>query len=115
MSFTKIDHYGNKFIAAPKGKVLKAYLISCGRVIEHCLIDSYGSVFAIGMGGWCSLQNNGIHRLIALPNPVDRGNEFNNTSWSWEEWYRRNWRCDSWAWMYARWKSNALSRQLNQP
>lgn len=102
----KIDEYGREYIAAPKGKVLKAYLVYDWGHMEHCLIDEWGLVFrSRGMGGWMSLQQADAAftmRLIVLPNPVERGNEFNNKSWSWEDWYERNWLCDSWAWMYSK-------------
>lgn len=102
--FTKIDRYGREYIAAPEGKVLKGYLLyGTEGFMEHCLVDQWGCVFRTGgMGGWMSIQHSDHHRLIVLPNPVERGNEFNNTSWSWEDWYERNWLCDSWAWMYCK-------------
>ena len=98
----KVDRYGCKYIAAPKGKVLRAYMLDSWGFIEHCLVDAYGGVFARGHGGWRHDQASGHYRLVVLPNPVERGNEWNNSSWRWEDWYERNWLCDSWAWIYMK-------------
>lgn len=102
----KIDQYGREYIAAPKGKVLKAYKLDSWGHIEHVLIDEFGCVFTSGrtggLGGWCGNQHGGRYRLVVFPNPVERGNEWKNSSWCWEDWYERNWLCDSWAWMYMR-------------
>ena len=109
--FEKIDQYGRKYIAAPKGKVLKGYLLCNLSFIEHCIVDQYGCVFCSGRGGWTgSLQHSDHYKLVVFPNPVERGNDgVGNNCWSWEDWYEKNWQCDSWAWIYckqAKWRDN---------
>lgn len=114
--FVKVDQYGREYIAAPKGKVLKAYKVDCWGFIQHCLVDEYGCVFTrgdpqYGGGGWCNNQHSDHFRLIVFPNPVERGNDgWNNSCWSWEDWYKRNWLCDSWTWMYMK---SAAFRELD--
>ena len=102
----KVDDYGREYIAAPDGLLLKGYLIDSWGFMEHCLVDQWGLVFTSGHGGygggWCGNQHSEHFRLVVFPNPVERGNECNNRSWSWEDWYERNWLCDSWAWMYMK-------------
>lgn len=91
-------------IKAPKGKVLKAYIVPTysPNKIYHGIIDEYGDVFIRNWGGWSSsIQRSGLYKVTALPNAVERGNEWNSTSWSFSEWWRRNWLCDSWAWCYG--------------
>lgn len=104
--FVKVDQFGRKYIAAPRGKVLKAYQVCKWGFIEHVLVDECGLVFTSDKGGvgggWRANQNSGNYRLVVFPNPVERGNEFDNTSWCFEEWYERNWLCSSWAWMYMK-------------
>lgn len=107
MKFTKIDQFGREYIAAPSGKVLKAYEVDCWGFIQHCLVDEHGCVFTrgdpkYGGGGWRGSQHSKHYRLVVFPNPVERGNEWNKSSWRWEDWWERNWLCDSWAWMYMR-------------
>lgn len=104
--FLAVDDYGREFIGAPEGKVLKGYLICTWGYVEHCLVDQWGLVFTSGHGGpgggWSSCQHSDHIRLVVFPNPVERGNEIDNSSWRWEDWYERNWLCDSWAWMYMK-------------
>lgn len=89
-------------IKAPKGQVLKGYFISANILVEHCLVDDGGWVFVKGHGGWNrSYQKSGWARVVVLPNAVPKGNDYNQLTWNWEDWYERNWLCDSWAWIYG--------------
>lgn len=97
------DEYGHQRTVAPEGKVLKGYLVDALGLIEHCLVDQWGLVFVSGgIGGWSNRQGSPHTRLVVFPNAVERGNELNNRSWRWEDWYEQNWLCDSWAWMYMK-------------
>jgi len=97
----KTDEYGRQRIVAPEDKVLKGYFMGPLDFIDHCLVDQYGSVFIRGCG-WSDKQGSDYSRLVVFPNAVEMGNEFDNSSWRWEDWYERNWLCDSWAWMYMK-------------
>ena len=97
------DEYGRPRIVAPEGKVLKGYLVDDFGHIEHCLVDQWGLVYAeYGSGyAWSDTQCSSHARLVAFPNPVEPANG-DNSPWTWEDWYERNWLCDSWAWMYCK-------------
>ena len=103
MKHTMIDDYGRTRIQAPKNTYLKGYMVLDDRRIEHCLIDQFGLVLTRGRMGWTSLQGFDYIGFIMCPTPVAMGNDgWNNHCWSWEDWYERNWLCDSWAWLYMK-------------
>jgi len=101
-----LENHTKHWIKAPSGKVLKVYLVHKHDIepqIEHGILDEYGTVFVPGYGGWSSgYQGNKHYRIIPLPNPVEKGNDFKNNSWRWEDWWEKNWQCDSWAWCYMK-------------
>lgn len=88
-------------IRASKGRIIKAYM--CDDILDkpvHAIIDEFGYVFFKGCGGW-SIQTK-YDALIALPNEVKRGNDSICVGWSWDDWWEKNWQCDSWAWVYGK-------------
>lgn len=81
-------------IKAPPGTVLKGYMYDHTKyytLVKRILIDENGQVYVVGHG-WVDLQHWCNIRVFA--NPVE------HDGWEWDQWWEKNWQCDSWAWCY---------------